>query len=474
MSQRANPKPANRQRSSSHRPRLMAIVLAAAMFSGGCGSLGGESDPSSQVVTEGTTPSTHDPSAPAESIEGSGLVSCDEVEKISSRTRGPLRTTQNYPPGIQSAVWNYGIQHPGEFGGYWLDRDNGGTIVVGFTGELEAHRAALLALTPSNDDEPPNDTRPLGMRDDVVIEVARVEFTFDDLQSAQERISAALFRRDVGLWGLGIDMSRNRVSLDLANPPPGAVAEIVRAVPEPPGLGAVCAELTVTAAPPEGPLELIPQSGVQDALVTCGGLPAMPYSEFIAPRPVDEVEHPAVDEFRAELEARRENPDPRPLPQGDWVVVHIGEDLVYFAWEGGPGRETAVVERRGDGWFWAGESAGPPCEPALALPEGLARVEVHFDPDAPPGLDDTEIALLVTERGCASGRDMGEALRGPQVVETSDAVLVVFAVEPVVGGADCPDNPSTAVTITLSEPLGERIVYDGLFIPPQAIVAQPR
>lgn len=66
---------------------------------------------------------------------------------------------------------------------------------------------------------------------------------------------------------------------------------------------------------------------------------------------------------------------------------------------------------------------------------------------------------------------MGEALRGPQVVETDEAVLEAFAVVPVARLATCPDNPATAVTIELSESLGQRRVYDGLHYPPKPLVA---
>ena len=48
---------------------------------------------------------------------------------------------------------------------------------------------------------------------------------------------------------------------------------------------------------------------------------------------------------------------------------------------------------------------------------------------------------------------MGDALKGPQVIETDVAVLVAFAVIPVAGVATCLGNRSTSVTIELSDPL---------------------
>ncbi len=55
-----------------------------------------------------------------------------------------------------------------------------------------------------------------------------------------------------------------------------------------------------------------------------------------------------MEVLRAELEARLVDPSPRPLVQGDWAVVHIGEDLVRFVLDGGEWEESAAVERRGD------------------------------------------------------------------------------------------------------------------------------
>ena len=57
------------------------------------------------------------------------------------------------------------------------------------------------------------------------------------------------------------------------------------------------------------------------------------------------------------------------------------------------------------------------------------------------------------------------------MIETDDAVLVAFAVIPIAGMATCPGNPSTSATVELSEPLGQRWVYDGLFFPPKPLVA---
>ena len=97
---------------------------------------------------------------------------------------------------------------------------------------------------------------------------------------------------------------------------------------------------------------------------------------------------------------------------------------------------------------------------------------MRLDPDSLPDPADTAINLLVTEQGCANSREMGDALKGPQVIETDDAVLVAFAVIPIAGMATCPGNPSTPVTIELSEPLGQRTLYDGVYYPPKPLTAE--
>ncbi len=219
-----------------------------------------------------------------------------------------------------------------------------------------------------------------------------------------------------------------------------------------------------------GPLDVIPDLDVEDPLVTCPGTPAVRYSRMIDPPSIDEVDHPAVDALNA-LRALLDAPGVEPLPRGRWVVISIDDDRATFATLADDSFSVVAVERRGDKWVRTGQASGGPCEPAVPLPAGLARVVVRLDPDSMPGAADTTIDLLVTEQGCANSREMGDALKGPQVIETDDAVLVAFAVIPEAGVATCPGNPSTSVTIELSDPLGQRWVYDGLFFPPKPLVA---
>ena len=124
--------------------------------------------------------------------------------------------------------------------------------------------------------------------------------------------------------------------------------------------------------------------------------------------------------------------------------------------------------------WWGGYDLSPTkCENRVVLPPGLGHVAVHLDPAALPDPADTRIQMLVTEAGCTSGREMGDALRGPQVIETDDAVLVAFAVVPYVGMANCPDNPDVHAIVELSQPLGDRALLHGILVPPEPIQLRP-
>ncbi len=402
-----------------------------------------------------------------------GLANCEDLPELGSRLEGKLSGRQNPDPIVLGVMATYGMEHPDTYAGLWIDRDRGGVLVMGFTDDPEPHRAAVLARAPSPDDavgmrpRPPiTDPRPLGERDDVVIDVVRVRFSELEVEALREELMGSIPWEDwsdLGLDGSGYDTKRQRVTLDLVNPLEGALDEIEERVPDP---SVLCVNVTRTPQPPSGPLDVIPDLDVEDPLVSCWGTPAVRYSQMIDPPSIDDIDHPAVDVLRAELDTA----GGEPLPRGRWVVISIDEDFATFAALSDGGFGLASIERRGDRWIFSGHSAGPPCEPVIPLPPGLARVEVTFAHDALPEPEDTIIHLLATEWGCASGREMGDALRGPQVIETDDAVLVAFAVVPVAGGANCPGNPSTAVTIELSAPLGERVVYDGLHFPPKPLV----
>lgn len=152
-------------------------------------------------------------------------------------------------------------------------------------------------------------------------------------------------------------------------------------------------------------------------------------------------------------------------PQDDWRILHeTGATMLLVHHDPAVGGVSFMsLEMRSGAWRWTGGSSGGPCPLETTLPEGLGRVEWRLDP-AGGGLGPatTSVAVLATERDCASGRPMGDRLLDPEIVMTDTQVLITFAVQPLPGGQNCPSNPEQAVLVELPEPLGERELVDGL------------
>ncbi|MFT4136520.1 hypothetical protein [Microbacterium sp.] len=66
----------------------------------------------------------------------------------------------------------------------------------------------------------------------------------------------------------------------------------------------------------------------------------------------------------------------------------------------------------------------------------------------------------MTEQDCNSGEDAAGRIEIVRLEEGEEQIDLVLGVRPREGGQTCPSNPATAFTVTLSEPLGERIVVN--------------
>ena len=387
------------------------------------------------------------------------LERCADVASVTARSEGSLGARENPDPVVMDVIAAYRNEHPDTFGGTWIDRAHR-VVVVAFTDDPEAHREAILAWPPPSGGDP----RPLGERGDVTVDVVRVPYSKAELEDLQRQIMGAASGRDfAGSLTPFILVPKNRLSLSLFDPPEGTLEELTEMAPDP---AAFCLSVSYPPPPPTGTLDLIPDLDAEDPLVICRGISPAPYSRLVDPPPLDHIDHPAVEALRAEIESQ----GGEPMPAGRWVVISISDDLATFAALSPDSFGYAEFERRGERWVWSGMGSGSTCEPTIALPEDLNRVEVRLDPDSPPDPDSTLVHLLVTEVACASGREMGEALQGPQVVETDTEVLVAFAaVPPAERTVNCQGNPSSPVTIELTRPLGDRAIYDGLYVPPKAL-----
>lgn len=339
---------------------LGAVAVLAAVA---CGS----TSRTEQISTAGSSVDESTQPLPATVAPSIGaFAACDDIPDVES-IFGPGPAYDSLPPSIFDTVGEYGAKHSDEFGFMWNGAAPGGAIVAAFTGNIEAHRAALEALLPP----------------DTPFDVVKVDHSHAALMALQASIG-----RLQGMQGIGIWTVRNRVSLDFVDPTDATLELLADTVPA----DMVCLDVIYTVEPPSGPLDIIPL----------------------------DADDPPTD------------------------------------------------------CWWGGYDLSPTkCENRVVLPPGLGHVAVHLDPAALPDPADTRIQLLVTEAGCTSGREMGDALRGPQVIETDDAVLVAFAVVPYVGAANCPGNPDAHPTVELSRPLGDRALLHGVLVPPTPIQLRP-
>ena len=111
------------------------------------------------------------------------------------------------------------------------------------------------------------------------------------------------------------------------------------------------------------------------------------------------------------------------------------------------------------------------CAPHRVL-DGLGDAELFLA--GPPDPGSTELALLVMEIGCASGEDARGRTRLVSLEETDQAVEILIGVVPRDGAQNCPSNPTTPVTVSLSAPIGDRHIIDVSVWPPARVdLSQP-
>jgi hypothetical protein len=191
----------------------------------------------------------------------------------------------------------------------------------------------------------------------------------------------------------------------------------------------------------------------------------------------------AIDDAgRAALaEARWDDGSPVDLPpEEDWYLAAMTDDLVGVMRDievvpdpssMGLSRdhELLTVERVDDatnlapGWY-VGQSGT--CALTVDLGD-LTVPEVQLQ--SPPDSRSTEVALLVTEVSCNSGEDAAGRIEVVSLDETDDTVSLILGVRPRNGAQNCPSNPATPFTVTLSHPLGERQVMDASLADPRPL-----
>ncbi|MGH2429929.1 MAG: hypothetical protein ACRDGV_13795 [Candidatus Limnocylindria bacterium] len=209
-----------------------------------------------------------------------------------------------------------------------------------------------------------------------------------------------------------------------------------------------CGGGVATGAPPATSAALAPEQ-----IVTCGR-PGFPVSVIDGPGGAESADDPAAAALRDHL--AQPGPDYDWLPDAGWKVARRDADAVLFIADH-PGADdrlaTVSVERSAGSWRVGGWAE---CRPQTELEPGLGPASWRLAPEVEPSPDVTEIAVLVTERSCASGRSSEGRIAEPAISYGTDAVTITFGVRPLPGGQDCPGNPEARVLVTLDEPLGDR------------------
>jgi hypothetical protein len=154
------------------------------------------------------------------------------------------------PDPVQAALSRYG--HTAEFGGIYIDNALGGVVVVLWTGNVEAHAAAIRAELPP--------CHPVIFR--------QVRWSEAFLRDWQDRIGADLhWMAAIGAepQGVGADITRGVVTIDVSSANPDVAALIVTHYGAPHGLLEVVSDGTGAA--------LLPWGTVNGLVVTRDGKP---------------------------------------------------------------------------------------------------------------------------------------------------------------------------------------------------------
>jgi hypothetical protein len=196
-------------------------------------------------------------------------------------------------------------------------------------------------------------------------------------------------------------------------------------------------------------------------MVGCFAGPIFPFGALEQVAPLAEADPGGV---AAAIATFLESEEGGYWPQEGWQVLHVTANEILLANEDAQGGISFMnVSNDGSGWTWSGASSGGECPLEYAPPQGLGAVDWRLDPSGPPlTAESTLVSVLLTERSCVSGQEIGDRLVGPQVSMTDTEVRIAFAAEPPPGDAfDCQGNPETPYLVELPEPLGGRRVIEG-------------
>jgi hypothetical protein len=217
---------------------------------------------------------------------------------------------------------------------------------------------------------------------------------------------------------------------------------------------------TAPSAAPTGP--------VQQLACNPAG-PGWPVTRLDGPADAESGTTPAAKALAAYVTG----PDGADLPDTGWRELYRSKDTALYGQDdpsGQPGVLLVATITATNG-TWAGTDNGQ-CKPATWLGSTLGMA-ASWKLSAKTTTASKTLKLLVTEKACSGGVSAKGRIAKPRIDYESDRVVVTIGVTPVSGTPTCKTNPATALTVTLSEPLGSRQLYDGGQYPASTI-AQPK
>lgn len=198
-----------------------------------------------------------------------------------------------------------------------------------------------------------------------------------------------------------------------------------------------------------------------DLIVSCG-TGDFPLSAVGAIAPLDEVDTGGLAEAMAPFLDSEEG---QFWPQEGWQVLHQTDKEALLVVRVDGSMSFMNLTNDGPGWEWAGASeSGNECLLEFLYPESINAVTWRLDPAGPQLTPETtEIAVILNERPCVDGREIGDRLLPPEIVMTRSQVFMAFAAERPPGDAfTCPGNPDTPYVAELPAPLGDRTLMPGV------------
>lgn len=452
--------------------RISAVVVAVTLLATACGGEGTDlttepSDNTTSVPPTTVAPPAISPTAPADLA----IQLCDNIEIPVPSVIGTLSGAENMPWELNGVLSTYVVEHPDTYGGRWIDREYGGTVVLAFTDEPGPHLEEILGRRPSETDIAAIEPRPPITVDWTVgesgyaVDVVQVTHTETDLRALQDEAVQALFGRDdVAVVGMGASSSLNRTTLDMIRPTPAQLKVIASEFPDRADMFCLRGSLwDESMAPPsvDEPLTVM-ADGNDDPLVTCGETESFVLSVLDGPPDVDPAsDAPLVVALLTSV------PVGVPVPQAGWRTLHRDDETALFGhFEDPAGALLHSFENTMAGWSLRGTRG---CSLSLALPDGVGLMNVGLDPEHPIDPDSVTLHLLVSQSACSSGASGVENMRPPEVIESATEVRIAIAVLLPEGNQTCQGNPTAPITIELQSPIGDRSLLDGMSVPPELL-----